>query len=272
MPERFPDTFATRHAVWAELHARFGPARSYPYAWRLPELARRGGALAEARAALALGRTLYAMGRFAEIPGQLPYAATLVQADPGLLAALDDLQQRCAWLRGEDLPDAVLPVPMAPEQRGYRTYFLYLRDEPASLDALAEELAAGSASLAEQAWAAILAHWARARLGQAAAPAAAHTAVAAMRRQAPAEAAHAAGVMAEAAFHLGPAWSLVWLDDALDQVERFGQHHLKARLLHFKARALEAAGWLGEAGRFLKLARETAERQGAWRYLRGMAQ
>jgi hypothetical protein len=261
--------FAARHAAWAALHARFGPARSFPYAWRLPELARREGALAEARAALALGRTLYAMGRFAEITDPKPLVAALAQADPGLLAALDDLRRRCAWLRGEELPDQITPI--APEQRSDRAYFLYLRDEPAPLGALAEDLVTGPASVAEQCWAAILAHWARTRLGQHAAPAAAHSALAMLRRQAPAEAAHAAGVMAEAAFHLGPAWSLVWLDDALEQAERFGQHHLKARLLHFKARALEAAGCLGESGRFLKLARETAERQGAWRYLRGMA-
>lgn len=271
MPERSPGAFAARHAVWAELEARFGPARSFPYAWRLPELARREGALAEVRAALALGRTLYAMGRFSEIPVPPPRAAAVAQAEPGLLAALEDLRRRCAWLRGVELPDAALVTPMTPEQRGYRAYFLYLRDEPGPLGTLAEDLDAGSASEAEEAWAVVLAHWARARLGQSAVPAAAHAALAALRRQAPAEAAHAAGVMAEAAFHLGPAWSLVWLDDALEQVERFGQHHLKARLLHFKARALEAAGLLGESGRFLKLARETAERQGAWRYLRGMA-
>lgn len=271
MPDPSPGTFAARHAAWAELHARFGPARSFPYAWRLPELARREGALAEARAALALGRTLYAMGRFPEVPDRLPKAAALALADPVLLAALEDLQRRCAWLRGEELPDPVLASPMAPEQRRHRAYFLYLRDEPATLAALAQDLAANSASEAEQAWAAILAHWARARLGQAAVPADAHAALATLRRQAPAEAAHAACIIAEAAFHLGPVWSLVWLDDALAQAERFGQHHLKARLLHFKAHALEAAGRLGEAGRFLKLARETAKRQGAWRYLRGMA-
>jgi hypothetical protein len=130
-------------------------------------------------------------------------------------------------------------------------------------------------SVPDQAWAALFLHWARARLGReddpALDPAPAHAALALLRGIAPVEAARAQALHAEAAFHASPAWALTWLDEALEQIERHGQHHLKARLLELKARALEANGLLGASSRFLELARETARRQGAWRYLHRMA-
>jgi hypothetical protein len=102
-------------------------------------------------------------------------------------------------------------------------------------------------------------------------PRPAHAALALLRGIAPVDAARAQALHAEAAFHVSPAWALTWLDEALEQIERHGQHHLKARLLELKARALEANGLLGASSRFLELARETARRQGAWRYLHRMA-
>ncbi|KAF0103227.1 MAG: hypothetical protein FD187_459 [bacterium] len=269
-----PSPFAARHARWTELHARFGPARAYPYAWRLPELARGEGRLASVRAALALSLTLYGLGRFPEALRNLSPDLFLEEDDAELAAAVDDLRRRCLWWMGEDIappPDVSPPgCPPAPAALLRRAYFHFLSDRP-----LPPEDTAWQAALAADdfhgAWLTLLVYWSRLRVGQPASATDAHAALAALRRQAPAEAAHAAAVYAEAAFHLAPALSLVWLEEALEQGERFGQHHLKVRLLHLKARALEAGGALREADRFLALAREWAARQGAWRVLRDMA-
>jgi hypothetical protein len=97
--------------------------------------------------------------------------------------------------------------------------------------------------------------------------AASHQALARLRLLHPTLAAQAAAVLAETIYCMGPRWAPVWLDHALDQVDLFSQHHLKARLLGLKARALEAAGELGEGARFRKQAKALAERQGARLYL-----
>ncbi|MBK9325929.1 MAG: hypothetical protein IPN00_06190 [Hydrogenophilales bacterium] len=296
MPEQAPpptetSAFEQRHATWAMLHDRFGPARSYPFAWRLPELARDQGRHARLRAALALGQTLYAMGRFREALASLPDPGTLSHADeyqPGeyqpdeneLAADLLDLHARCLWLQDEtaDAP------PLAEAARSARPRTLHrLRARVSMLcltDAAEAALTLGAdyrnaarvaESVPDQAWAALFLHWARARLGRDDDPAPAHAALALLRGIAPVDAARAQALHAEAAFHVSPAWALTWLDEALEQIERHGQHHLKARLLELKARALEANGLLGASSRFLELARETARRQGAWRYLHRMA-
>lgn len=83
----------------------------------------------------------------------------------------------------------------------------------------------------------------------------------------PSLAAQGEAVLAEALYWLAPRWATVWLDHALNQVELFGQHHLKARLLGLKASALDGAGALGEGARIRKQARALAERQGARLYL-----
>ncbi len=261
--------FAARHARWAELYRRHGPARAYPYAWRLPELARGEGPAAAVRAALALSLTLYGLGRFPEALRTLP-PLPLAADDAELAAAVEDLRRRSLWVLGEDSappPDDSAESPAASLRRAY---FHFLADQPLPPDDPAWRGTA-AADVHHAAWLALLAHWSRLRAGRPAPAAAAHLALDALRRQAPAEAAHAAAVFAEAMFHLAPASSLVWLEEALEQGERYGQHHLKARLLHRKARALEAGGALREADRFLALARAWATRQGAWRVLRDMA-
>jgi hypothetical protein len=299
MPEQAPpapgtSAFEQRHATWALLHDRFGPARSYPFAWRLPELARDQGRHARLRASLALGRTLYAMGRFREALASLPEPGTLSQADEDqpdqyqpdeaeLTADLLDLRARCLWLQDEtaDAPppaEAAWPVrPPALHRLRARVSMLCLTDDAEAaltLGADYRNAAHVAESDSDQAWAVLFLHWARARLGRdddPAGPAPAHAALALLRRISPVDAARAQALHAEAAFHTAPAWSLTWLDEALEQIERHGQHHLKARLLELKARALEANGQLGASSRFLTLARETARRQGAWRYLHRMA-
>jgi len=263
------------------LHARFGPARSYPYAWRLPALARDGGRDARLRAALALGLTLHAMGRFAEVLANLPDADVRPLADVAEPTAdLLDLRARCLWLQDET--DAALSLaeaswsaqPRSLRRLHARLSFLQLADDPEAVLAIVpwyREAAHAALSLADQAWSALFQHWAHARLGRDGDPAPVHAALSRLREIAPVDAARGEALHAEAAYHASTAWSLTWLDQALEQGERFGQHHLKARLLSYKARALAANGVLGESSRFLKLARETAERQGAWRYLRDMA-
>jgi hypothetical protein len=272
-PEIQPGEFERRHAVWVALHARFGPARSYPYAWRLPELARREGLSARLRAALALANTLYAMGRFDEALAALPDSDKRI--DAGAMADHHHLRARCLWLRDE--ADAALAEigrdahPDGLTALHARAAFHYLMDDPGGAGTVGREYSriAEPAGGKHAAWAALLADWSRP--GNETGLARAHAALAWLRVHFPAKAAEGEAVHAEARFRQAPAQALVWLDHALDEVERFGQHHLKARLLHRKSLALEAVGQLGEAGRFLDLARETARRQGAWRYLRDMA-
>lgn len=274
----YASPFGQRYATWANLHARFGPARSYPYAWRLPELARDQGASARYRAALALAATLYEMGRFGEALDNLPGGEN-GQVDDMVAESLD-LRARCLWLRDETSSALSLAEsawrahPDRLAGLGIRTRFLFLADAPEPALPLCRayrEEAEAAASAIDLAWSNLLNHWAQCRLGGVANPAPVHAALAMLRALAPAASAQGEALYAEAAFRQSNAASLVWLDHALDQVESFGQHHLKARLLALKAQALDASGLLGEAARFQKLARETAARQGAWRYARAMA-
>lgn len=145
-----------------------------------------------------------------------------------------------------------------------QAYLAYLLDQPARWP---NRLAA-TAGDEERLWLIVLCTWHAARLRQAVDLAACHRALAGLRRLNPALAAQAEAVFAEAHYLLGPRWAPVWLDLALAQAERLGQHHLKARLLGLKASALEAAGELGEGARFRKVARALAQRQGAALYLR----
>jgi hypothetical protein len=221
------------------------------------------------------------MGRFGEALANLPDADVTPSADPAeLIADLLDLRARCHWLQDQtdaawSLAEAAWSVqPRSPHRLHARLSFLQLADEPEAVLAVVpryREAARAAGSASDQAWSALFQHWAHARLGQDGDPAPVHAALSRLREVSPVAAAQGEALHAEAAFQASPAWSLAWLDQALEQGERSGQHHLKARLLSYKARALEANGVLGEASRFLKLARETAQRQGAWRYLRDMA-
>ncbi len=279
-PSLRENPFEQRFAIWADLRARFGSARSYPYAWRLPELARDQGAGARFRAALALAETLYEMGRFGAARDSLPDADGGPADAAAAVAASLDLRARCAWQRGET--DTALALAEAARRShpdrlaalGIHTRFLFLADAPeAALPCCRDyrDAARDAGSAVDLAWSALLIHWAECRLGEASAPAPPHAALALLRATSPTAAAQGEAVHAEAVFHQSRAASLVWLEHALAQGESYGQHHLKARLLALKADALDACGLLSEAARFRKLARETAERQGAWRYARDMA-
>lgn len=265
-PRPASEEFERRYAQWAELHARFGSARSYPYAWRLPDLARQADTLARHRAALALARTLYAMGRFGEARAALPDQAG--ETAP----AAHELRLRCLWLLGEsgaDLEHACrIDYPDPLDTLRARADFAHLMNDPARAGPVIRAYAKAAGSHDENgAWAALLMDWLEP--GRAASPS--HAALAWLCAHRPARGAEGEALHAEARYRQAPAHALAWLDHALDQVELYGQHHLKVRLLHRKALALEAGGHLGVAARFLTLARETAQRQGAWRYLHDMA-
>lgn len=266
------DLFERRLEAWQATLTRFGPARAYPYAWRLPDLARPAGQSAVVRARYALGLTLHDLGRFGEALACLDWPGT----DTPPASAI--LQARCLCLLGRR-EEALALAHAAWQQESAslanlaaQAYLPFLVDDAAR--ALPACIAYGSAARNAGAridayWSEVLAYWAHARLSLALDEAGVHLALAGLRTLAPAQAAHGEAIQAEALFHQGPHWAAVLLDNALVQCERYGQHHIKARLLSLKARSLAATGQLGEAARFHKLARDLGQRQGATLYETG---
>ncbi|HNQ04668.1 MAG TPA: hypothetical protein PKH69_08650 [Thiobacillaceae bacterium] len=245
-----PTAFHLRYRRWQDLHRQAGAGRSYPHARRLPGLARPLGPAGRHTAENALALDLYSLGRFQE--------ALAVLSPDNTSPPAGNLRQRLALLRHGAIPAGVQPGP------AQAAYLAYLADQPRTC---VQALARTQGGEADPAWLTVLGVWARARLGQKSDPGPGHQALASLRRPDSALAAQAEALHAEAAFHLGARWAVVWLDLALEQAERFGQHHMKARLLFLKAYALEAAGEPGEGARFRNLARCLAERQGAFLYL-----
>lgn len=268
LPSEFPATEATtqtpgerfqqRLAAWRVRHRSQGATQAYPYAWRLPELARPLGREALSQAQHALALTLYELGRFAEARAALPEPA----ADPDLTL----LQARCLCLLGEAAAGLQLARALPTASPGLAHLHFLLDDADATLAALAAGPAAPD-DAGEAPWTTLLRGWAGARRGLVPDEGGMQRALAELRALAPALAAQGAALHAEARFHQGPCWALTWLDDALALGDGHGQHHLKARLLGLKARALAADGRLGEAGRFQRLAQDLARRQGALLYL-----
>lgn len=253
-PDPATTAFAQRLAAWEALHRQQGPGRSYPYAWRLPELARPLGQQPLAQARFALALELYTLGRFREALAALP------QADDTTAAA--KLRRRLYLLVG-------IPETKAEEEEGEivtaeLAYLSYLQDRTVPSPDSDWDAPDKPGTL----WLTVLKGWSLARRGQASGLMASHRAVAGLRSLAPALCAQAEAIHAEAVFWLGPRWAPVWLDHALDQAELYSQHHIRTRLLALKARALDAAGELGEGARFRKLALALAQRQEARLYLR----
>ncbi|MEW6676925.1 MAG: hypothetical protein AB1421_03305 [Pseudomonadota bacterium] len=247
----FPSDFPARLARWQVLHRQAGPGRSYPHAWRLPELARTWGPEAVLTAQEALALDLYTLGRFQDCLAALPSHTHRPLAQT--------LARRAAGLTGE--PPASPPAPdTTPLEAGYQSY-LFDTPAPAPL-ALPAEDGQSDGLLAR-----LLETWRQARLGQMPPLAPGHRVLARLRQLNPTLGVEAEALLAECQFLIAPRWSVVWLDHALDQVERFSQHHLKVRLQGLKARALAAAGELGESERFRRQAADLAERQGARFYL-----
>lgn len=121
----------------------------------------------------------------------------------------------------------------------------------------------------------LLAYWAHSRLhlkrDEHASEIAAQAALAALRQLGPAHEARGFSLYAQALYWQSPAHGATQLDAALDLNARCGLHAWTARLLRLKARSLDAAGQLGEASRFLALAQETAQQQGARLFLDDIA-
>lgn len=243
-PSHAAAVFAQRFALWQSLHLSDGPARSYGYAWRLPQLAKSLGGERLAHAGLALARDLFTLGRFAEAAQALP--------DGDALPEIVTLRHTLAWLREENTP-----LPNSPG-------LAYLADCPEAV----ASFSLPAASEAERHLLTLCQNWARQRRGEAGCLHTNHRALARLRQLAPTWAAQGAAIHAESLFWQAPRWADVWLDEALAQIERYGQHHLKVRMLGLKARALAAAGALREAQRFHALACAWGQRQQAHRYVR----
>lgn len=117
----------------------------------------------------------------------------------------------------------------------------------------------------------LLEYWALSRLGRATDEARAQAALGELRRLGPAHEARGFSLYAQALYWQSPAHAVTQLDAALDLNARCGLHAWTARLLWLKSRSLDAAGQLGEASRFLALAHETAQQQGARLFLDDIA-
>jgi hypothetical protein len=225
--------FSLAFADWLALQARHGPARAYRPALKLPDLAKAAGLEARQRAEWAVGSTLFWMGRFADARKWLPPCAEL-----GWTLAL----------QGDREAALVLP---------HNATLHFLLDDPeACLRGIVKATDPVEAAQAE-----LLRYWARTRTGEQPDEAAAQSALATLRRLAPCDEARGMAIYAVAAFHQHTAYALPYLDGALDLFARFGLHYLEARLLDLKARALDAAGLLGDASRFQRAAAEAKRRQ-----------
>ncbi len=229
--------FQERLERWRALHERYGPGRSYPHAWRLPDFARSLDGPARLAAWRALALDLFTLGRVREARRVMETSRT--EAD------LADLYAACGALIG--IPTQT-ESNLTPEQG---MWIAYLADD-------AEQVLARS-PLADP-WSNLLRMWAASRLEKMIAPEEAHRTAAMLRARSPTAGARAEALLAEILFLRGPRWSVPWLDLALDVCEARGQHFLKPRLLQSKAAALSAAGALGEAQRFHCLRQELLRR------------
>lgn len=246
---------------------------------------RSGGRTAAARADWALARTLFWRGHFEEsrtllaairldtltpeadadarlellIPAQLSWA----------LAALGDIdgahtQAECAlsWAQAQPEPPAT-----ASGYLGLLHCFLDMPEAALAWSRRTQAAATRNAPSGLYQHAKLLEYWALSRLGQPCDEAGAQSALLALRRLGAAHEARAFSIYAQGAFHQSPLHACTQLDAALDLNARCGLHHWEARLLQMKSRSLDAAGQLLEASRFIKLAKETAQRQRAWLFL-----
>jgi len=246
------------------------------------------GRSASARADWALAHTLFWMGRFEAsrtLLAAIRRDAITPETDSEFrLELLIPAQQSWALaMLGE--------VAAALEQAAHALHWAQMQAAPLHLDRLASYLAqlhclldapeatlawsrriqasAGSSQSADTAI--LLEYWALSRLGRATDESRTQFALATLRRRSPTQEAHAFSLYAQARFQQAPAHALTHLNAALDLNARFGLHHWAARLLHLKSQSLDAAGQLGEASRFFRLATDTARRQGARLFLDNIA-
>jgi len=280
----------TLYQAWLAADAEAGPQRAYRLACRLRDPLRQMGRVGAARADWALAHTLFWMGRFGEaqtlltalrldvidpqadaafghiglqllIPAQLSWTTALLGDRPTALAHAESLvtsansatpTTHAAYVcHALGLLHCFLDMPETCLAWSLRTRIAADCGDPTGL--------AESARLLE--------YWAQSRLGVAADEAGVQLALASLRRRGPAPEARAFSLYAQALYWQAPRHADTQLDSALDLNARCSLHLWQARLLHLKSLSLDAAGKLAEAERFLHLARETAQRQGAWLFL-----
>ncbi len=205
---------------------------------KLFELARRVDESARHQAAWAVGSTLFWRGHLADARAWLPASAEGQRTLGWTLALLGEREAALALPR-----DAML--------------HFYLDAPEACLAALT-----ATADPLESARSELLRYWALTLMGEQPDEAATQAALARLRHLSPCDEARGMAIYAVAAFHRQPRYALPHLDHALDLFARFGLHYLEARLLGLKARALDAAGLLGEGARFQRAATEAGRRQG----------
>jgi hypothetical protein len=267
--------------AWLAADAMAGPQRAHRLAIRLPELMRPLGRTAVMRADWALAHSLFWRGHFAAslelLDALKPEAITpttdtvfdhvnlalLIAAQSSwTLAALG--RHAAALEQAETLLDS-LQQSTTPLDCAYASHALgllhCLLDQPEA--ALAWSRAAQTGAPADLNHSAIvLEYWALASLAEPTDEPAVQTALAALRRLGHAQEARAFSLYAQALFRQSPSHAGTQLDVALELNARSSLHLWDARLMQLKSRSLDAAGQLGEAERFLQLARETAHQQG----------
>lgn len=270
---------ARRFATWRDAQVRQGAARAYPHAWRLPQAARALGGAAPRHAAIALGLTLFQLGRYHEALATLPRTADDDDdAGPDLApifaVLLPATRAACLHVLGDEAQATALaasaPLRVAtPVVNAVRVALAFMRNAP---DDLPTATGGYPADTTPPAWAAVAdacvtigRHWHAARHGNDDTFPAARAALTVLSQHMPAAGALAEAMLAEAHASIRPDTALVWLDEALRQCEGYGQHHLRARLLAGKSKALLAGGQLAEAERFGRLAEALARQQGLGR-------
>lgn len=281
---------AAMFQAWLDAEAVAGPQRGYRLACRLAEQMRPLGRTAQVRATWAVAHTQFWRGHLAEA------RALLSAIRPEVICPLSDaafkhvdlellITAQLGWtlaLQGDEpaaraqfeIVRAWTAVMSAPMNRAFACHALamlncYYNVPVSVLDwsrqARSAATECGQTALACSA--SLLEYWALSHLGRSVDEADAQGALAILRRLGPAHEARAFSLYAQAMFHQMPALALTQLDAALALNAGCGLHHWEARLLRMKSHSLDAAGQLGEATRFHKLAQETAHRQGARLFL-----
>jgi hypothetical protein len=281
--------------AWLTSDAVDGPQRSYRLACRLADAMRRFGRTASIRAEWALAHSLFWHGRLeksAALLASIRLDAINQDADAvfnhvplGLLIAA-----QMSWnlaLLGEKslaIAHAEQTLNTSPQDQSTamnrcftdhaRSLLHCFLDTPEATLYWSRQRQAESAEGIDPVLrhlTTLLGYWARSRLdaesNENASEASAQAALAALRRLGPAHEARGFSLYAQALYWQSPSHAATQLDAALALNARCGLHAWTARLLHLKARSLDAAGQLSEASRFLNLARETAEQQGARLFL-----
>jgi hypothetical protein len=275
--ERLSTRFKERYARWHQLHLLEGPGRAYPYAWRLPEMARPLGQPFVNQAHHALALDLYCLGRFPEALAALP-----AEDEGEVSIEMTQLRRYIHCLSQADPVDSPIELPLDDLYLNYLHIPVPSVSPHLATQACHAPLLTQSPSSAAQPWQGLLQAWLAVQQAQnlhevvsakchpkwhTTWHAKLHSYLASLRAISPCLGAQAEAIFAEIQYCIAPRWSVVWVDHALDKVESFSQHHLKARLLFLKAQALAASGELAESLRFQRLAITLAKRQGALRYL-----